>query len=364
MYLRKINIQNFKNIREASLEFSPALNCISGDNGEGKTNLLDAVFYLSMTKSYFRIPEPYVRTVGEETMVLSGEYGMADETVDTVAVMLSGEQKQVRLNRKNYSKISDHIGKFPIVMISPSDTSLINDSAEVRRRFMNMMLSQTDREYLRAVQSYNRLLAQRNRILKADSPDGELLAAVTDRMAPFAAYIYNKRAELCGELQSLSADYYARLSDGRESISLEYQSDLMRGTTAEIFERNFARDCQVRYTSAGVQRDDIIFKMNSAPIKICGSQGQQKSFLLAVKLSQFVLMRRHCGFSPILLLDDVFDKLDASRVEFLLRTVSSEDFGQIFVTDCNKVRLGSIVAGMNVDAAMFSVKGGTFVREE
>ncbi len=364
MYLRKINIQNFKNISETSLEFSPALNCISGDNGEGKTNLLDAVFYLSMTKSYFRIPEPYVRMTGRETMVLSGEYEMADATLDTVAVMLSAEQKQVRLNRKNYSKISDHIGKFPIVMISPSDTSLINDSAEVRRRFMNMMLSQTDREYLRAVQSYNKLLAYRNRVLKTDSPDRELMQAVTDRMAPFASYVYEKRAEICRELQTLSADYYARLSDSRESIGLEYQSDLMRGNTAELFRGNLERDIQVRYTSAGVQRDDIIFRMNGSPIKICGSQGQQKSFLLAVKLSQFVLMRRHCGFSPILLLDDVFDKLDASRVEFLLQTVASEDFGQIFVTDCNKVRLGGIVAGMNVDAAMFSVKAGSFVREE
>ncbi len=364
MYLRKINIQNFKNICEAALEFSPALNCISGDNGEGKTNLLDAVFYLSMTKSYFRIPETYVRKTEEETMVLSGEYGMADETIDTVAVMLSGEQKQVRLNRKNYTRISDHIGRFPIVMISPSDTSLINDSAEVRRRFMNMMLSQTDREYLRAVQGYNKLLSGRNRILKADRPDRELLQAVTDRMAPFAAYVYGRREELCRELQTLSAEYYARLSDGRESICLEYRSDLMHGATEELFAGNLERDCQVRYTTAGVHRDDIIFKMDSAPIKICGSQGQQKSFLLAVKLSQFVLMRRHYGFSPILLLDDVFDKLDASRVEFLLRTVSSEDFGQIFVTDCNKVRLGAIVAGMNVDAAMFSVKAGRFLREE
>ena len=157
MYLKKIHIQNFKNIGEATIGFSPALNCISGDNGEGKTNLLDAIFYLSMTKSYFRASEQYTRKTGEKTMVVSGEYTDADGAESTVAVMLNGEEKQVRCNKKNYTKFSDHIGKFPIVMISPSDTSLINESAEARRRFLNMMLSQTDREYMRSLQSYNKL---------------------------------------------------------------------------------------------------------------------------------------------------------------------------------------------------------------
>jgi len=363
MYLQKINIQNFKNIGEAHIDFSPALNCISGDNGEGKTNLLDAIFYLSMTKSYFRQPEQFTRTIGEKTMVLNGEYVMEDDTVNTVAVMLDGDQKQVRLNRKNYTKFSDHIGQFPIVMISPADTSLINDSAEARRRFLNMMLSQTDREYLRSMQSYNKLLLYRNRLFKEDSINRELLDTITFKMGPFANYIYEKRGQLCDELQTLAGEYYKRLSDGKEEISLQYQSDLQRGTLAELMEKNLERDTMLKFTSAGVQRDEIQFKMNGSPIKICGSQGQQKTFLLAVKLAQFVIMRRHYGFAPILLLDDVFDKLDAGRVEFLLNTVASEDFGQIFITDCNKVRLKNIVAGMDVDSAMFSVKSGAFVRD-
>ncbi|MBO4557338.1 MAG: DNA replication and repair protein RecF [Bacteroidales bacterium] len=360
MYLKKISIQNFKNIGQAAITFSPALNCISGDNGEGKTNLLDAIFYLSMTKSYFRSAEQFTRKIGEKTMIISGEYISGDGTGDLVAVMLDGEEKQVRLNKKNYTKFSDHIGKFPIVMISPSDTSLINDSAEARRRFMNMMLSQTDREYMRSLMSYNKLLLYRNRLLKEEAADADLLDTITVKMVPFATYIYEQRKALCEELQTLASDYYARLSDGKEAVSLQYQSDLARGTLGDLLEKNLERDKFLKYTSAGPQRDEIVLKMNDCPIKSCGSQGQQKTFLLAVKLAQFVIMRRHYGFAPILLLDDVFDKLDSGRVEFLLKTVASEDFGQIFVTDCNKVRLADIVAGMDVESAMFTVKGGVF----
>ena len=360
MYLRKINIQNFKNIGEAHLDFSPALNCISGDNGEGKTNLLDAVFYLSMTKSYFRSGDQYTRTIGQKTMVLSGEYVASDGVESTVAVMLDGDDKQVRLNKKNYAKFSDHIGKFPIVMISPSDTSLIGDSAEARRRFMTMMLSQTDREYMRSLQSYNKLLLYRNRLLKEDSSDNTLLDTVTFKMSPFATYIYEKRRELCSQLETLAADYYRRLSDGKEEISIAYQSDLDKGPLYEQLVKGLDRDRALRFTYSGIQRDELLLKMNDTPIRSCGSQGQQKTFVLAVKLAQFEIMRRWCGFAPILLLDDVFDKLDAGRVEFLLKTVSSENFGQIFVTDCNKVRLGSIVEGMGVESAMFSVKNGSF----
>mgnify|MGYP002623590530 CR=1 FL=1 len=364
MYLKKINIQNFKNIGEAHLEFSPALNCISGDNGEGKTNLLDAVFYLSMTKSYFRPGDQYTRTIGQKTMVLSGDYIASDGVESTVAVMLDGDDKQVRLNKKNYTRFSDHIGKFPIVMISPSDTSLIGDSAEARRRFMTMMLSQTDREYMRSLQSYNKLLLYRNRLLKEDMPDASLLDTISYKMSPFATYIYEKRSELCGQLQTLAADYYRRLSDGKEEISVTYQSDLEKGPLYGQLTGGLERDRALRFTYSGIQRDELLFKMNSTPIRCCGSQGQQKTFLLAVKLAQFEIMRRQSGSAPILLLDDVFDKLDASRVEFLLKTVSSADFGQIFVTDCNKVRLAGIVEGMGVESAMFSVKNGIFSASE
>lgn len=360
MYLRKINLQNFKNIREAHLEFSPRINCVSGRNGEGKTNLLDAVYYLSMTKSYFKAPEQFSCTMGESQMVINGEYVQNDGTESMVAVQLTGEQKVFKTDRKVCTRLSEHIGKFPIVMISPSDTALINESAEARRRFMNMLLSQTDREYLRSVQSYNKLLQYRNKLLKEETPNTELIDTISFKMSPFAQYIYEKRAELIVELTAKAKEYYGRMADGREEISMLYRSDLQKDNMYDLLTRNQQRDQMLRYTGCGVQRDEIEFLMNGYPIREFGSQGQQKTFLLALKLAQFEIMRHYYGSAPILLLDDVFDKLDASRVEFLLKLVAGDDFGQIFITDCNKVRLEDIVSRMNVPSLMINVTGGVF----
>ena len=360
MYLRKITLQNFKNIREARLEFSPRINCISGNNGEGKTNLLDAVYCLSMTKSYFKAPEQFCCTMGENQMVINGEYVKDDGTESMVALQLAGEQKTLRTDRKQCSKFSEHIGKFPIVMVSPSDTSLINESAEARRRFINMLLSQTDHEYLRSLQSYNKLLQYRNKLLKEESVNQELVDTISFKMSPFAQYIYGKRAELVESLTAKAKEYYKSMSDGREEISMQYRSDLQKGKMYDLLSSSLQRDLMLRYTSCGIQRDEVEFLMNGYPIREYGSQGQQKTFLLALKLAQFEHMRACYGSAPILLLDDVFDKLDSSRVEFLLRLVSGSEFGQIFITDSNKVRLDGIVGRMGVDSRMMSVNGGIF----
>ena len=392
MYLKRIIISNFKNIRSADLSFSSKINCISGNNGEGKTNLLDAIYYLSMTKSYFNSSDAYTYTFGESSSALNGTYVREDDTEDKISLGLkNGGEKIVKKNDKSYSRISEHIGHLPIVMVSPSDTSLINGSGEERRKFLNSILSQVDKEYLRRIMRYNQLLAQRNKLLKMERISFELLETIDERMSPDAEYIYNKRSELCCRLQELIKCYYSKLSGDKEEISLKYSSDLSKFLSSSfptvsddlplydtdalsdiddmalrqkallrLFQSAKERDSVLRYTSVGIQRDDIEFSLGDHPIKKCGSQGQQKSFLIALKLAQFTLMKELHGCTPILLLDDVFDKLDMQRVEYLLGLVASEDFGQIFITDSNKVRMDKIASSFTDKVASFEVIAGVY----
>ena len=361
MHIKTLTLSNFKNIASAQLEFSPNINCIWGDNGEGKTNLLDAVHYLSMTKSFLQSSDRFTYTYGESEAILCGHYDVDgyDEKI-AISVKSSGD-KTVKKNDKQYTKISEHIGHIPVVVISPSDTSLIHDSGEERRRFMNIVLSQTDQPYLRAMQSYNRVLQQRNKLLKSDTPPSQiLLEAFSGQLGRDAGYIHQKRGELAAELNSLASEFYTLLSDGKESVSLEYTSDLNKGTMQELLEGSYHRDTILKYTSVGIQRDDFDFLMNGYPIKKCSSQGQQKTFLISLKLAQLSMMRKRYGFSPILLLDDVFDKLDMKRVEQLINMVSKEGFGQLFVTDSNKVRISDLVRKLDSQSRFYTVSKGQF----
>lgn len=382
MFLKRILISNFKNIREADLDFSRKINCISGNNGEGKTNLLDAIYYLSMTKSYFNSSDSYTFTFGEQATALNGSYVREDNTEDMVSVGLkNGGEKIVKKNGKAYQRISEHIGSVPIVMVSPADTSLINGTGEERRKFVNSILSQVDKEYLRRIMRYNQLLAQRNKLLKMENLSFELLETINERMAPDAAYIYNKRYTLCEHLQQLIKEYYGKLSGEKEEISLKYVSDLSKYIqnsedlpcgneddsdccTSEaligLFNNARERDSILHYTSTGVQRDDIEFSLGAHPIKKCGSQGQQKSFLIALKLAQFTLMKQLHGCTPILLLDDVFDKLDMQRVEYLISLVASEEFGQIFISDSNKVRMSKMAQSVTKELRSYEVTSGIY----
>lgn len=366
MYLSRISISNFKNIREASLGFSKKINCISGNNGEGKTNLLDAIYYLSMTKSYFNSSDAYTFTFGEEATAINGFYVMDDSTEDKISIVIkAGGEKNIKKNGKAYKRISEHIGSIPVVMVSPADTSLINGSGEERRKFMNSILAQVDKEYLRRTMRYNQLLAQRNKLLKMPGISADLLETINERMSPDAYYIYCKRKELCACLQERAKEFYTKLSGAKEEISLEYLSELDKPDTNEnslneLFATNREKDLMLKYTSAGVQRDDIDFCLGTHSIKKCGSQGQQKSFLIALKLAQFTLMKQLHGHSPILLLDDVFDKLDMQRVEYLLGLVASEEFGQIFITDSNKVRMSNIAKSVTKELQSYEVVGGIY----
>ena len=413
MYLRKLKVINFKNIREATLQFSPKINCILGNNGGGKTNLLDAIYYLSMTKSFFNIPENYAVTFGEQSMGLIGDYMLQEKSerihlaiklpdaatasqqavqasqqgaqasqqgigenqpgsnqLGTTASQPARNEKQLWRNEKRIAKFSSHIGLLPIVMVSPQDAILVNGSGEERRRFLNFILSQTDPLYLSNIQNYNALLAQRNKLLKLSAGTGarsaatrgwdELIQTITLQMESPAAYVHAKRQELAESLSQYTAQYYKELSGNREAVTMRYQSDLNSSTPKEIFQRSQQQDIRFGYTTAGPHRDDMLFFIEGFPIKKVGSQGQQKSFLIALKLAQFQIIKQISGKLPILLLDDLFDKLDMTRVEYLLSLVAGETFGQIFITDSNKVRINQILARVDSTAKSFEVHGGTY----
>ena len=363
--LKKIVVQDFRNIPLAELAFSPNINCFSGNNGEGKTNLMDAIHYLSMTKSAFASSDRYVFRHGCDQFSLAGTYDMGNGLDSVFAIQVrSGGEKRLRRDDKPYARVSEHIGVLPVVMVSPADTSLVSESGEERRRFANAVLSQMDKGYLSDIQQYNRLLLQRNKMLKEQTADPELLAVLDCRMAGFAASVHAARKRFTESLRPVVASYYRLLSGGQEEVSVAYESDLDDGPLEEIFERHRDRDRALRYTTAGIQRDDLLFSMGGHPIRRCGSQGQQKSFLVSLKFAQYELMKERYGFAPMLLLDDVFDKLDMHRIANLLAMVAGQDFGQIFITDSNKVRLQGIVDGITEDRAYFETVGGTFIRAE
>ena len=359
MFLNRIILLDFKNIAEADVTFSPKVNYIYGSNGAGKTNLLDAVYYLSMTKSYFSSSDQYVYAYGAEEASLCGYYQMDGGTEEKIAASVRrGGEKVFRRGAKNYTRFSEHIGLLPIVMVSPFDSALINDSGEERRKYLNFILSQIDRSYLQHIQAYNQLLLQRNKLLKSDLAAPMLLDTITERMAPHADYVHGARRNLCDRLRPLIQGFYAQLSEGREAVDVAYRSDLDEDSLEAVFAREAEKERVLRYTTAGIQRDDLLFRIDGHPLRRCGSQGQQKSFLLAMKMAQFRFVQESCGQTPILLLDDVFDKLDMQRVENLLKLVSALDFGQIFLTDSNKVRLESVSRGIDADVRSFHVEAG------
>lgn len=364
MFLNRITLRDYKNIAVADLEFSPKINCISGNNGAGKTNLLDAVYYLSMTKSFFSSSDQYVYGYDAQETTLCGVYRMDNGTEEKIAASVRrGGDKTFKRGAKAYARFSEHIGLLPVVMVSPLDSSLVNDSGEERRKYLNFILAQTDREYLRNIQAYNKLLQLRNKLLKESAVQKELLDTVSERMEPYARYIFSARRSLCEKLQPMVQEIYCGLSKGAEKASLEYHSDLYGGPLDKLLFAEAGKEMALRYTTVGVQRDDVIFMLGGHPLRRCGSQGQQKCFLLAMKLAQFKFIKELYGQTPILLLDDVFDKLDMTRVEDLLQIVSTLDFGQIFITDCNKVRLGQLASRIGAECRSYTVEGGNISEE-
>ncbi len=359
--LEKIVIADFRNIELQELEFSPNINCISGNNGEGKTNLLDAIYYLSMTKSAFATSDRYTFRHGTDEFSISGLYRMENGLSSRFSLkMTSKGEKKVKRDDKPYNKVSEHVGTLPIVMVSPADISLVSESGDERRRFVNAVLSQMDHEYMSAMQQYNRLLLQRNKMLKEMNPDRSLLEVIDMRMGALAQPVYEARKKFVEDLKPIVREFYKAVSGGSEDVDIEYESELSKAPLEQLLAESYEKDRVLKYTTAGLQRDDFAFKMNGWQIRRHGSQGQQKSFLVSLKFAQYEIMKKKYGFAPVLLLDDVFDKLDMGRISNLLQMVSGNDFGQIFITDSNKVRMSGIVDVLTQDRAYFETVAGTF----
>ena len=359
--LEKIVISDFRNIELQELEFSPNINCISGNNGEGKTNLLDAVYYLSMTKSAFASSDKFTFRHGTEEFSIAGTYRMENGLSSRFAMKMTAKgDKKIKRDEKPYNKVSEHVGVLPVVMVSPADISMVSESGEERRKFVNAVLSQMDHEYLVALQQYNRLLQQRNKMLKDMNPDRSLLEVIDMRMAALADPIYRARKQFVDDLKPIVSEYYRLVSGGSEEVDITYETELDKAPLDQLLAASYDRDRALRYTSSGLQRDDFSFSMNGWPLRRHGSQGQQKSFLVSLKFAQYEIMKRSYGIAPLLLLDDVFDKLDMGRISNLLQMVSGKDFGQIFITDSNKVRMSGIVDALTQDRAYFETSAGTF----
>lgn len=358
MYLKKISLLNFKNIEQEELSFCPGINCLVGDNGAGKTNVVDAVYYLSMCKSSLGMTDTQSIRHGADFFLAEGIYATDDGKSETVACTFSRKGgKVLKRNAKEYDRLSDHVGLIPAVIVSPADSALISDAADERRRYLNAFISQLDRSYLAAVMRYNTVLAERNRLLKTH-PDETMLSIYDLQLIEHGKKIHARRKEFAERLQPIVAEYYRMLSGDREQVELHYKSELNDREFEEVLRAARQKDLVNEFTTSGIHRDDLTLRIGGYALRKYGSQGQQKSFLIALKLAQFAIVASEKGEKPILLLDDLFDKLDAGRVEQLIRLVSDEGFGQIFITDCNPLRLRTILDKAGGEYALFTVADG------
>jgi DNA replication and repair protein RecF len=359
MYLKKLSLTNFKNYDQAALEFSPRVNCFVGNNGVGKTNILDAIHYLSLTKSFFNSIDSISVRHGQEFFIIQGTFSK-EGVEDTISCAFQkGKQKIMKRNGKDYQKLSDHVGKYPVVMISPADSALITEGSEERRKFLNKLISQYNAGYLDSVLKYSKALQQRNKLLKDFNVTGifdhEVLSIWDDQLVKFGKVIYTERDTLINELVPVFRKYYSLISTEKEKVELRYRSHLADVDFSEALIHSLNKDRLLEYTTVGIHKDDLQLDMDGYPVKVLGSQGQQKSYLVALKLSKFEYIRNKAGFPPVLLLDDIFDKFDANRVEQIIRIVGSDNFGQIFITDTHQTRLQEILTSHGADYRLFCI---------
>lgn len=360
MILERISILGYKNIEQAELTFSPKLNCFIGKNGMGKTNLLDAVYYLSFCKSHNNQVDSQNIKHDADFALIQGYYflGGSDEE-EFFCSLRRRQKKQFKRNKKEYEKLSDHIGCLPLVMVSPSDSDLITGGSDERRKFMDVVLSQFDKEYLHALIRYNKALQQRNALLKSDmQADESLYELWEEQLAYEGQIIHTKRKAFVEQFIPTFQYYYNFICQSNEAVELKYESPLDEGNLVDLLKHKRERDKILGYTTAGVHRDDLDMCMDDYSIKKVGSQGQNKTYVVAMKLAQFDFLKKAGSTTPILLLDDIFDKLDSTRVEQIVKLVSEDNFGQIFITDTNRDHLDDILKGLNSDYRLYQVEGG------
>lgn len=362
MYLENISLRHFKNYLQCDLEFSQYINCIMGSNGSGKTNLLDAIHYLSLTKSSLNPIDQQNIQHDEEFFSIRGTFNLHGKNHQIQCSCKIGSKKVIQKNKKPYTRLSEHIGAFPLVLISPYDTDILREGSMTRRKFMDGIISQIDPQYLRNLLKYQRLLSQRNQLLKnfalKHQYDAQLIASYDEPMLQLMKLIFDRRNQFMDQYVPLFKKHYNSLSEGREEVDLNYKSDLFAADFLEKFQNNHQRDLTLQRTDLGTHKDDLSCRVGGYSISKFGSQGQQKSFVIALKLAQFELIQKEKEFKPILLLDDIFDKLDDKRIEQLIDMVSGQTFGQLFITDARPERTARILGNVPCEISKFMIDNG------
>ncbi|MBO4328537.1 MAG: DNA replication/repair protein RecF [Bacteroidales bacterium] len=363
MYLKELRLANFKNCESAELAFSEKVNCLVGLNGAGKTNVLDAIYYLSFCKSFFNAADKLNIRHDQDFFSIHGVYGFDDKEDEWVScVQKRDSKKSFKRNKKEYDRLADHIGRIPLVMISPYDRDLINEGSDLRRKFLDGVISQFDPQYLAALLKYNRALLQRNMLLRqfAESRhfDADLLALWDDQLCVAADDLHDKRGRFLEEFRPIFQHYYEVVSGGREQVAVDYQSRLDGKPLRQLLQESLPQDRASCYTNVGIHKDDLEFQLDGHPLKKFGSQGQQKSFVVSVRLAQFEYNYQKIGYKPILLLDDIFDKLDDQRVMKLVRLVGDDHFGQVFITDTQRQRVERLFDDTEIQHRIFEVTSG------
>ncbi|TCI90693.1 DNA replication/repair protein RecF [Tenacibaculum sp. M341] len=360
MHLQKISLVNFKNIEAKTFDFEKKINCFVGNNGVGKTNVLDAIYYLSFTKSYFNPVATQNIKHNEDFFVIEGDYLLNDRTEKIICSLKKGQKKLLKRNGKVYERFSDHIGQFPLVIISPADRNLIIEGSDTRRKFIDGVISQQDKQYLNSLISYNKIISQRNALLKFFAAnrtfDALNLSVYNEQLIGFGAEIHQKRKEFLEKFTPIFNEKYKIISGEKEEVNLSYKSQLNDSSFEDLLANSLEKDKILQYTSTGIHKDDLSFLINEYPVKKFGSQGQQKSYLIALKLAQFEFIKKQSLITPILLLDDIFDKLDEHRVSQIVNLVNNEEFGQIFITDTHFERTENVVKQSNKPYQIFNLE--------
>ncbi len=359
MILKSITLTNYKSFSAKTVDFDPKINCFIGPNGIGKSNVLDAIYHLSFGKSYFNPISSQNIKHGEDFFAIKGSYKNESKEEVVIINFKKNDKKVIKRNNKKYEKFSDHIGFIPLVIISPSDRNLIAEGSDIRRKFIDSVISQSDKKYLENLINYNKILTQRNSLLKLifknKNFDKQTIQVYDSQLESIGEKIHLKRKMFLNDFIPVFKDKYKSISNNNEDVDIRYKTDLEFDKLSVLLQENIEKDMFLQYTSKGIHKDDLVFNINDYSVKKFGSQGQQKSLLIALKLAQFDFLKSQNKNNPILLLDDIFDKLDKNRVKQIINLVSANDFGQIFISDTDEERTIESIKEINNSNKIFKL---------